>query len=67
MTADRSRRMRTEERDEALAVAMASVTARRAVSVECPDRTPDLVRVKQVVLLEKRRELVKYSSFQSFG
>ena len=39
--ADRSRRMRTEERDEALAVARASVTARRAVSVECPDRKPD--------------------------
>ena len=32
--ADRSRRMRSEERDE-------SVTARRAVSVECPHRKPD--------------------------
>ena len=39
--ADRSRRMRTEERDEALAVARVSVTARRAVSVEFPDRKPD--------------------------
>ena len=33
--------MRTEERDEALAVARASVTARRVVSVECPDGKPD--------------------------
>ena len=40
-TADKSKRIRTEERDEALAVASASVTARRAVSVECPDRKPD--------------------------
>ena len=33
--ADRSRRMRTDERDEALAARRDSVTARRAVSVEC--------------------------------
>ena len=32
--AERSRRIRTEERDEALAVCKASDTARRAVSVE---------------------------------
>ena len=32
--ADRLRRIRTEVRDEALAVASASVTARRAVSIE---------------------------------
>ena len=32
--ADRSRRMRTEERESAMAVRRASVTQRRAVSVE---------------------------------
>ena len=40
-TADRSRRMRTDERDEVLAVWRDSVTARRAVSVECASLKPD--------------------------
>lgn len=48
---DGSRRIRTEERDEALAVAGASVKARRAVSVEYLVRKP--VSVKWVVLMEK--------------
>ena len=39
--ADRSRRMRTDERDEALAARRDSVTARRAVSVECAFLKPD--------------------------
>ena len=39
--ADRSRRMRTDERDEALAARRDSVTARRAVSVECVFLKPD--------------------------
>ena len=39
--ADRSRRMRTDERDEALAARRDSVTARRAVSVECAILKPD--------------------------
>ena len=43
--ADRSRRIRTEERDEALAVANASVTARRAVFVECPDLKLDILQL----------------------
>ena len=34
-TADRSRRMRTDEMDEALAAQSDSVITRRAVSVEC--------------------------------
>ena len=36
--ADRLRRIWTEERDEALAVASAAITARRAVLVECLDQ-----------------------------
>ena len=63
---DRSRRIRTEERDEALAVASASVTARGHLH-RMPRSEAGLVRVELVVLLEKRRELVKYSLFQSFG
>ena len=39
--ADRSRRMRTDERDEALAARRDSVTAKRAVSVECAVLMPD--------------------------
>ena len=39
--ADRSRRMRTDERDEALAARRDSVTKRRAVSVECAFLKPD--------------------------
>ena len=39
--ADRSSRMRTDERDEALAARRDSVTARRAVSVECAFLKPD--------------------------
>ena len=39
--ADRSRRMRTDERDEALAARRDSVAARRAVSVECVFLKPD--------------------------
>ena len=39
--ADRSRRMRTDERDEALAARRDSVTARRAFSVECAFLKPD--------------------------
>ena len=38
---DRLRRMRTDERDEALAARRDSVTARRAVSVECAFLKPD--------------------------
>ena len=34
-SSDRSRRMRTDERDEALAARSDSVTTRRAVSLEC--------------------------------
>ena len=40
-TIDRSRRMRTDERDEALVAQRDSVTARRAVSVECAVLKPD--------------------------
>ena len=39
--ADRSRRMRTDEREGALAARRDSVTARRAVSVECAVVKPD--------------------------
>ena len=39
--ADRSRRMRTDERDEALAAWRDTITARRAVSVECAVLKPD--------------------------
>ena len=39
--ADRSRRMRTDERDENLAARRDSVTARRAVSVMCAFLKPD--------------------------
>ena len=39
--ADRSRRMRTDERDEALAAQGAPFTAKRAVSVECAFLKPD--------------------------
>ena len=38
---DRSRRMTTAERDEALAARRDSVTVRRAVSVECAVLKPD--------------------------
>ena len=39
--AEWSRRMRTDERDEALAAQRDSVTARRAVSLECASLKPD--------------------------
>ena len=39
---NRSRRMRTDQKDEALAARRDSVTARRAVSVECAFLKPDL-------------------------
>ena len=39
--ADRLRRMRTDERDKALAARRDSVIARRAVSVECAFLKPD--------------------------
>ena len=39
--ADRSRRMRADERDKALAARRDSVTTRRAISVECAFLKPD--------------------------
>jgi len=39
--ADKSRRMSTDERDEALATRRDSVTTSRAVSVECVALKPD--------------------------
>ena len=39
--ADRSRRMRTEDLEAALAIRRASVTDSNAVSVECPFLKPD--------------------------
>ena len=38
---DRSRRMRTDDRDEALAAKIDRLTTRRAVSVECAVLNPD--------------------------
>ena len=53
--AERSRRIRTEERDAALAVCKASDTARRAVSVECEALKPDC-RGSRRWFWERKRE-----------
>ena len=50
--ADKSSRMRTEDLAVTLASFKASVTANRAISVECPLLNPDWFWVKEVVLCE---------------
>ena len=66
--ADRSRRIRTEERDEALAVARARQSQPGEQSpFKCLESECGQVRVELIVLLEKRKELVKNNLFQSFG
>ena len=62
--AERSRRIRTEEREAAWAVCRDYLTGRSAVSVEWPGLKP--VGVQQVVLWKKGRELVRGSTFKGF-
>ena len=56
-----------QESDEALAVGKHVSHSQESSLRRMPRSEAGLMRVEQVVLLEKRRELVKYSSFQSFG
>jgi hypothetical protein len=64
---DRSRRMRTEDRDLALAVRRAFVTQRRAVSLGWVTLFEAwLVRVKNIVLREITRGLVRDCTLKCF-
>ena len=64
--AERSRRIRTEEREAVCAVCRDSLTARSAVSVEWPGLKPDWW-VSSRLFWEKKAESWRGSTFNSFG